>query len=159
MLLKLNSKRLMQCKWLKKLQNNEIHTLSLCILYFQENWCRIKTQNMCVKQNQPIARQMHRSKRIRNKQLSKVWGYIRVFIAWISLYLYFIKKSVVQAAQLHDSKVVRRLEMPCSARCTAPILGLVHWILTMFKITIHSLKNPNHINEISHLLPEIWHSN
>ena len=27
------------------------------------------------------------------------------------------------------------------------------------KETIHSLKNPNHINKISYTLPEIWHPN
>ena len=26
----------------------------------------------------------------------------------------------------------------------------------MIKETIHSLKNPNHINKISYMLPEIW---
>ena len=32
-------------------------------------------------------------------------------------------------------------------------------ILRKIKETIHSLKNPNHINKISYMLPEIWLSN
>ena len=32
-------------------------------------------------------------------------------------------------------------------------IWLIPWKI---KETIHCLKNPNHINKISHLLPEIW---
>ena len=50
--------------------------------------------------------------------------YVHVLMLWIFLNFFFTKKSAVQTAQLHESSVMRRhVWEPCSARCTATILG------------------------------------
>ena len=59
--------------------------------------------------------------------------------------------------------VVRMKLLNTAGKQISSLTGIRRKLLRLnpkkIKETIHSLKNPNHINKISYMLPEIWLSN